>query len=298
MKLLTSSSSSSSTLSLEPSLCHSKSATAGRLTTIFHRILCSGGLPTHPSDQIRELDSMSTMSAKVQELKTKQNTESTTTSSITPGLVERLMGLESMGDRDTSTTIEATSTSSLSRSKSMNSVDNLGEHKPMEGLHKRAKSSSSSSSLCEVPTFHLLENENFLVLNFESGCDGGEFRSKGRRKEKSLKERGELKKNRREKVHESHEDERGKLSNMSCDNVGNDGEHKLQFPNTSTRSMACSEKEYVEVKEVTDGGKVKRRKKGTMCFAEKKDTECSSEDSSPVSIFDFEREASVTGLFI
>ncbi|KAL9316584.1 hypothetical protein ACSQ67_017585 [Phaseolus vulgaris] len=279
MKLFTSPSysstpSSSSTLSLDPSLCNSKSATAGCLTAILRRILCSGGLPTHPSDQIRELDSVSKMSGKVQELKTKQDNESTTTSSITPGLVERLMGLESMGDRERP--IE--SSSSLSRSKSMNSVDYLGECKRMEGLHNHAK----SSSFREVPT--LLENENFLVQR--------------EKKEKGLQERGEFKKNKREKVH----DEKGNFCDMSSANVGNDDEHKIQFSNTSTQFMACFEKEYLDSetvrfshnmnrKEVTNGEKMKRRKKGTACYAEKKvDTECSSEDSSPVSIFDFERE--------
>ncbi|RZC26279.1 uncharacterized protein LOC114396621 [Glycine soja] len=295
-KILTSSSSSySSTLSLDSSLCNSKSATtAGCLTAILRRILCSGGLPTHPSDQIGELDSMPKMSDKVQEFKTKHNTESiatATTTTITPGILERLMGLESMVvERDTNTANESTSSSSLPRSKSMNSVDYLGECKRMDGLHKRAK----SSSFREVPTFLLHESENFLVLSFESGCDGGEFRSKERKKEKGSKERSELKKNKREKVHDD----------MFSVNVGNDGE----FAQTTTLFMACSEKEYVgsemvgfsfshpvKRKEVTNGEKLKRRKKGTTCYAEKKvDTECSSEDSSPVSIFDFERGAPET----
>ncbi|XP_014504210.1 uncharacterized protein LOC106764439 [Vigna radiata var. radiata] len=299
MKLLISPSysstpSSSSTLSLDPSLCNSKSATAGCLTAILRRILCSGGLPTHPSDQLRELDSMSKMGGKVQELKTKPDKESTTTTTITPGLVERLMGLEPMGERERP--IE--SSSSLSRSKSMNSVDYLGECKRMEGLQNHAK----SSSFREFPT--MLENENFLVLSFERGCDDGEFRSKERKKEKGLKDRGEFKRNKREKVH----DEKGNLSDMSSANVGNDGEHKIQFANTSTLFMAYFEKEYLDSetakfshnmnrKEVTNGEKVKRRKKGTTCYAEKKvDTECGSEDSSPVSIFDFEREAPGTGV--
>ncbi|XP_020202051.1 uncharacterized protein LOC109787873 [Cajanus cajan] len=292
MNLLTPS--SSSTLTLDPS----KGATAGYLTTIFRRILCSGGLPTHPLDQISERDSKSKMSGKVQEFKPKQSTQSTTTSTITPGIVERLMGLEPMGERETKTSIEATPSSSLSRSKSMNSVvEHLGECKRMEGLHKHAK----SSSFHEVSTFYLHENENFLVLSFKSGCDDGvEFRSKGRKKEKGLKERGEFKKNKRENVH----DEKVNLSDMSSANVGNDGcQHKLQFANTSPLFMGLFEKENVDSetkrfshsmksKEVTNGAKVKRRKKGTTCYAEKKvDTECNSEeDSSPVSIFDFERQ--------
>nr|KYP40664.1 hypothetical protein KK1_037986 [Cajanus cajan] len=251
MNLLTPS--SSSTLTLDPS----KGATAGYLTTIFRRILCSGGLPTHPLDQISERDSKSKMSGKVQEFKPKQSTQSTTTSTITPGIVERLMGLEPMGERETKTSIEATPSSSLSRSKSMNSVvEHLGECKRMEGLHKHAK----SSSFHEVSTFYLHENENFLVLSFKSGCDDGvEFRSKGRKKEKGLKERALF------------------MGLFEKENV-----------DSETKRFSHSMKS----KEVTNGAKVKRRKKGTTCYAEKKvDTECNSEeDSSPVSIFDFERQ--------
>ncbi|KAK7300938.1 hypothetical protein RJT34_11791 [Clitoria ternatea] len=297
-------SSSSSTLNFDPTLCHSKSASAGCLIAILRRILCSGSIPTHPSDQIRKLDSISNMGEKVQELNnTKQNTEPTTTTTttttstssttITPGLVARLMGLDSMVE----TTSEATSSSSLSRSKSMNSVDYLSEYKGMEGLHRRVK----SSSFRELPTFHLLENDNFLVLSFESGSgeSNKEFKSKGRRNEKGSSELKQKKKNKREKLH----DEKGNLSDMSCVSVGNDGKHELQFANTlplfkdsSLKECIDSEAErfshYMKHKEVTNGEKVKRRKKETTSCAEKKvETECSSEDSSPVSVFDFDREA-------
>lgn len=267
-KLLTSSSpssysstpSSSSTLSFNPTLCNSKS---GCLTSILHRILCSGALQTHPSDQIIELgSSMSVVSGKVQEFKAMQNTEAANSTKISPGVVGRLMGLDSMGEVQKPSEANP---SSLSRSRSMNSVDYLGECKRMEGLHRRVKSSSSSSSFSEVPSFHLLENENFLVLSFESGCESKEFKSKGRRKG--------LKKNNREKV-----------SGMSCVNVGNGGE--VQFATNMKR------------KEGANGEKVKKRKKGTAAFynTEKKvESECSSEDSSPVSVFDFERDAPRTG---
>lgn len=309
MKLLTSSyssssPSSSSTFSLDPTLCNSESATAGCLTAILSRILCSGGLPTHPSDQIIELDSM--QSGKVPKLKAKQNTEAV----ATPGIVARLMGLELMVEIPSEAT---TTSSSLSRSKSMNSVNYLGQCKPMQGLHRRVKSSSSFHD--EVPTFHLFENENFLVFSFEGGSESKEFKSKGRKNEKGSAElkqkqrkRREFKKNKREKVH----DEKLNLGKRVCDfdmssvNAGNDGELE-NIANNSLLFKVSSQKECIDSdmtrfsqsmtsKEVPNGEKVKRKKKRTTCYTEKKlETECSSEDSSPVSVFDFEREAPGTG---
>jgi hypothetical protein len=221
MKLLTSpysssspSSSSSSTFSFDPTFCSFKTA----ITTIFHRIICSGGLQTHPSEQIRELNSNFIASEKVQNL----NTSSTIVSSSP---VARLMGLDSM------------TSSSVSHSKSLNFVS--------QG-------------------FHLVENENFLVFSFESGGENSKFKSKGRRKEKGCVE---LKKKKREKV-----------------NVGNDGEFQFE------KSLFMED---------GNGEKVKKRKKGKICCVEKKiENECCSEDSSPVSVFDFEYDVSGTGLFL
>ncbi|KAF7841579.1 vitellogenin isoform X2 [Senna tora] len=86
-------------------MCSSKKATAGCLTSIFRRILYSHGLPTHPSDQIRDLDSLPTNEINHQ-FKTKHKIEATSSastssssSSIVPlGIVARLMGLESMAE--------------------------------------------------------------------------------------------------------------------------------------------------------------------------------------------------------
>lgn len=308
MKLLTSSpysssSSPSSTLSFDPTLCSSKTVSAGCLTNIFHRILCSGGaLPTHPLDQIRELcTSKSNSSCKVQQFKGKHKIEAsntTTSGASSPGIVARLMGLDSMVERETPSE-EVTPSSLLSRSRSLNSVDYLGQYcKQMEGTqYRRVK---SSTSFRDVPSFQLLENEDFFEFSFESCGESREFKySRGRRKEKgSSPKRGELKKHKKEKVHH----EKG-----SSVNVGNGG-GKFQFANNALFKVFC-EKEYsggseaarlfsqsMKRKEVNNGEKVKRRKKGKTCCRENKvESECSSEDSSPVSVFDFERDAPGTG---
>ncbi|KAL2990406.1 hypothetical protein AAZX31_11G198700 [Glycine max] len=318
--------SSSSTTSLDPTMCTSKSATSGCLTAILRKILCSDGLPR---DQIRELDSSNAMlSDKDQNFKAKQNSETdtastatttaatvTTTTTTTPGIVARLMGLESIeipfGPKP----------SSLSRSRSMNSVEYLGAYNGMEEvLHKRVK---STLSFREAPTFLLHESEKFLELSFEGG--GGksrEFRSNRRKREPvcaELKqnvrsERGELRENKREKVcDEKVLIEKGKLgkkrvSHVSSGSVGSGG--KLQeITNTLHHSKASSEKkcfddseagklsQNMKGKEVAVGEKQKRRrkKKKTICQKKNKiEVETKSEDSSPVSVLDFEREACAT----
>jgi hypothetical protein len=66
--------------------------------------------------------------------------------------------------------------------------------------------------------------------------------------------------------------------------VGNDGEFQFE------KSL---------FKEDENGEKVKKRKKGKICCVEKKiESECCSEDSSPVSVFDFEYDVFGTGLFL
>lgn len=240
MKLLTSSP-SSSTLSFDPTL------SAGCITRIFHRIFCSsGGLQTHPSEQIREIYSNSIENGKVQELKTNSNTSITSS----PGIVARLMGLDSMAQKENEIGYEATS---------------------------RIKN--------DVPAFELHENENFLVFSFESGKKSKELKSRGRRKEKSSLGRCELKKKKREKVN----DEKGSLRN--------EGEFQVDDSLVKVGSEDGRSLESVKRKEVANGEKMKR-KKGKVSVEKKVESECCSEDSSPVSVFDFERDAPGTGLFL
>ncbi|AES98648.1 hypothetical protein MTR_5g071090 [Medicago truncatula] len=141
----------------------------------------------------------------------------------------------------------------------VNGIDSMEEDKVSES---KPSSPTHCKSLNYVPqAFHLLENENFLVFSFESGGENRKFKSKGRRKEKKREVRGEVKRNKREKVND-------------------DGEFHFE------KSL---------FKAVGNGEKVKKRKKGkTCCVEEKVESECSSEDYSPVSVFDFEHDVSGT----
>ncbi|KAF5446714.1 hypothetical protein F2P56_032318 [Juglans regia] len=315
-------SSSSSTTTFDANMCNSKSATAGCLAGILRRILCSGNLPTHPSDQIVEADSV--VYEKDQEFKAKDKIET----AATPGIVARLMGLESMPEINWMNS--RSNPDSISRSRSMNSADHLAGFDPMQGQHRRVK---STLSFREMPTFLELENDNFLILSFENGGRSTELRSRGRNSDLSFGESKQRRAERCKKVEnrtdrvsekkkkkkidnnkEDREDEKvldnlderekrsKRISDKAIEKAGNNGkaEGSTITPSPSKRT---NEKRQIAIEtvkmsissnhgEVINGGKLrkkkkKKKKKQSPCVVQKAEPECSSEDSSPVSVLDF-----------
>lgn len=315
MKLLSSSfsSSSSSTASLNVNMCNSKSATAGCLAGILRRILCSGTLPTHPSDHITE-DADSLMSLNVGEKNL---------SLETPGLVARLMGLESMPDVDFRCV--KSRPNSVARSRSMNSTDRLAGYncddpkQQQQGRHRRAK---STTSFRETPEFVELGNEEFFILSFENVSK--EFRPKERKCEVGC---GELRQRRIKKAENRTEktaakrmikkkdDQEGKgsvLSDLngetthrrSCsDKCTNEDGNNVKVKDATTSlvstkqnvvaSEAMKSRKYKKSEKILPSNGVKPNlnkkttKKKTISQAVKqKECECTTEDSSPVSVLD------------
>jgi hypothetical protein len=280
----------------------------------MRKILCSGNLPKDPSNQMTEFDSTnSVLSCKDHNFNISEDNAMATAVAVTPPppIVARLMGLESMGEVPF-----ASKLGSLSRSKSMNSMDYLGESNgKIQSLHH--KRVNSTLSFREPPTFQLTENESFFVLNFENEVEsvkGLKLKSKfnGRNKQmgcSELKQKDEKKivdlkekKNKRENVY----DEKGKMSKRVSNKLQEITNTSYKFKNLSEKK--CFDSEAVELlkpksyKEVEIGEKKKRRirrKKRTNFYAEKKiETECKSDESSPVSVLEFERKSCGAGLFI
>ncbi|KAF3454253.1 hypothetical protein FNV43_RR04700 [Rhamnella rubrinervis] len=314
MKLLSSSSSLSSpsssaaTFDANMRCCTSKSSTAGCLAGIFRRILCSGSLPTHPSDQITD----ETNSVEFfQDLKGKDKIQTP----ATPNLVARLMGLDSMPDMDYLGCSQLT-LNSVTRSKSMNSVDRLAGFDPNQVQHRRVK---STLSFREVPAFVELENEEFYVLSFEKGK---ELRSRGRKcklgfeeMKKTRTERSKKLENRREKVVVDEEDvekrkvlsdlngkemmlrRRNRISdkpamNKVCNN-GRDRASRITCAIMKNSEAKRCRKSMKNREQVINSGKsstrnLKQKKKTTRSHhvVECVEPECNSEDSSPVSVLD------------
>ncbi|KAL5077187.1 hypothetical protein RYX36_016171 [Vicia faba] len=283
-------------------MCSSKSTTTGCFTAIMHKILCSGNLPKDSSNQVTEFDSTnSVLSGK------DQNFNAAVTPP--PPLVARLMGLESMGEIEIPF---ASKPGSLSRSKSMNSMDYLGESngKVQSLNHKRV---SSTLSFREAPTFRLSENDNFFVLSFENEVENCKaLKSNGRKKQTGCSEskqkvaatdRTELKEN----VYDENDlIEKEKTSKRVSNKLQEITNTLHRFKDSSENK--CFDSEAGELwksrnyNESVVGEKMKKRKrirkKKTNCYAEKKvETECvKSEDSSPVSVLEFDRKSCAAGV--
>ncbi|PQP96213.1 uncharacterized protein Pyn_02299 [Prunus yedoensis var. nudiflora] len=287
------SSSSSTSTAFDAAMCNPKGAAAGCLAGIFRRILCYGSFPTYPSDHITEEEEQaanSVESYKDQDFKsmekTGEKTEEKTESAAAPSLVARLMGLESIPDVNL---VNGQSTlNSISRSKSMNSVDRFagGGDDTMQAQHRKVK---STQSFREMPTFLELENEEFFILSFENESKGKEMRSKGRKGEMGCREgkqkrAGKSKNN--ENITEREADKKKKqVQEGKSRRVLKDlnGREILR-----SRSRSSSDNPSYKVGNIN--GIVKDSKSAsipTICDVLKNvESECSSEDLSPVSVLD------------
>ncbi|KAG5567013.1 hypothetical protein RHGRI_002543 [Rhododendron griersonianum] len=251
MKSLSSSSSSSTSTAA--------SATAGCLATMLRRLLCFNVLPTHPTNQIEDIDFNSAEFDKLGCLETEEKIGDTDN----PGIVARLMGLELTPRFDFSNT--QMKPSSTTRSGSMD-CDSSKESGFIQGQHRRAK---TSLSFHEMPTF--FEHEEFFVLSFENLGKDNESRSKGgtlkprkagkcRRRRKSESERRESVAGEEDKENQEH----NKRANHKVSQTG------ILSPAAVFNQNSETAREAVDVVE-----------------EEKAETESNSENSSPVSVLDF-----------
>ncbi|OMO90419.1 hypothetical protein COLO4_19173 [Corchorus olitorius] len=286
-------------------MCTPKSATAGCLAGILRRILCSHSLPTHPSDHITESSSVASNYKK----KEFSSVDKIDGSKVSPGIVARLMGLDSLPEISLLKT--QVNPNSITRSRSMNSADYKQENDPIHGnKHRRV---NSTLSFRDMPTYFELENEEFFVLSFEKESERKEVKSKGR---KSRGSNGELKKRNEEK----HKDKENRVaekvkqqeSSRRVLNVLNEEKLNRRIvdkPNhevakcsgvndlsleakpivSAIKSVECSK--FVDKKGAPDGAKLRKKKKKIQhCVVQNAEHECSSEeDSSPVSVLDFDQ---------
>ncbi|PON85471.1 hypothetical protein TorRG33x02_187510 [Trema orientale] len=276
MKLLSSSSISlsSSSTSFDTRFYKSKSATAGCLAGILRRILCSGTLPTHPSDQTtEETNSVESDSKSREKIQTPG----------TPGLVARLMGLDSFPEIG-SDWAQSRPKNSVSRSRSMNSADRLSGF----GDPKKHRRSKSTTSFREMPAFLELENEEFFILSFENVSERREIRSKEAKREMGF---GELRQRvgRKGERAENGVGERRVLSDLNGKEMQR---RRSSFDKgTSIPTRNSTVKRHVVSDQVASSNGVKRssnkKKKNSQAVKTVLEpNQCTSEDSSPVSVLD------------
>ncbi|XVF46759.1 hypothetical protein PTKIN_Ptkin03bG0054300 [Pterospermum kingtungense] len=287
MKLLSSSSSSSSAVSFDPKMCTSKSAPAGCLAGLLRRILCSGSLPTHPSDHITDqANSVASNYTKQQVIADEVKFDAP---KVTPGIVARLMGLDSLPEMGLLKT--QVNPNSITRSRSMNSAEyNKQDTDTIHGKHTRV---NSTLSFREMPTYLELENEEFFILSFEKGSERKELRSKGRKCKggsEELKQIKEDKENRvLEKVSERTNKEDHQQATIRVLKVLNEEKLNRRILEKPNKDIAKSS-EAVIVKGHETAAKLRKKKmKLQHHLAQIVEPECISEDCSPVSVLDFDQ---------
>lgn len=225
-------------------------------------------------------------SYKDQDFKSMERTEEKIESAATPSLVARLMGLESIPDVNL---VNGQSTiNSISRSKSMNSVDRFagGGDDPMQAQHCKVK---STQSFREMPTFLELENEEFFILSFENESKGKEMRSKGRKGEMGCRE-GKQKRAGKSKNKENITEREAQKKKKQVQEGKNRRVLKDLNGREILRSRSRSSSDNPSNKVGNSNGIIKDSKSAsipTICDVLKNvESECSSEDLSPVSVLD------------
>ncbi|KAL5975030.1 hypothetical protein ACLOJK_031706 [Asimina triloba] len=277
-----SSCSSSSYTNVARSHSSDNSIPASCIPKILRRLVCGSNISVQPSDFAEEAeDGFDAFSSEDKMHQPKMNASP-------PGLVARLMGLESMPVGEFSRTVPE----SIRRSRSVNSLLSWAEMLPD---HRGVR---ASMSFREVPTFLRQENQDFLLLSFGKD-DREEFLATGRGGRKSELGFGEVKekrvdrgprgmpkdgpRERRSKISEARNgDKPSRKARSESRPRKNETDRKQRRP----VAMAAEERsqKQMHLKEMTTKKKNQRKKLDSA--AKKSESECSSENSSPVSVLD------------
>ncbi|CAN6724139.1 unnamed protein product [Malus baccata var. baccata] len=291
--------------------------TSGCFNGILRRLLCNGSVPTHPSDQIPE--SNTTQLAK-SPIKQNPDPKIQTSASVTPGIVARLMGLDSLPE----TNWVSRAPELVSRSRSLSFADYLMGFDSND-LHRRVRTSVSFREVPEV--MHRQKNSHdFMVVCLDnvgekskgvgsmvkkSEVGFGELRQgkKEQRSKKNKVKNDEIMKEKKEKtvmikqnkkissLKDEPRREFGAKSSKSYKNVG---------ANSKGESGNLALKKATQKKKVVVEPKIKKRNHKNEAEKGKKASEfhgSSENDASPVSVLDIddmliEHEAWLSGYSI
>ncbi|XVF31987.1 hypothetical protein REPUB_Repub17cG0042900 [Reevesia pubescens] len=273
-------------------MCTSKNATGGCLAKILRRIVYSYSLPIYPFDHLTEANSSLAIYTKKLEFTIMDKLAS----KVTPGIVARLMRLDFL--LDISLLKRQVNPNSITRSRLMNSVDYKQQDidHSIQGKHRRVK---STLSFRDMLTYLELENKEFFVLSFEKGSEKKELRSIGR---KCKGGDGELKQRKKKNEEDDQEHANSKrvlnvlneeklnrrIVDKPKEEVAKCNDFFLEKPIMIIKGQECSK--CVDKKAMLDGAKLrKKRKKIKHHIAKNVEPVCSSEDSSLVSVLDFDQ---------
>ncbi|KAF5737245.1 hypothetical protein HS088_TW13G00124 [Tripterygium wilfordii] len=181
-------------------MSNTQNTDSGCFSAIMRRILCAGSLQTHPSDPIVEsnpckFDHANKDSKRDARILAPEPKRVVDTPALAPGVVARLMGLDSLPD--SKWVPRERLPDSVTRSRSVNFMDYLLELDLGQSRHRRVR---TSVSFREVPTSFqgVQQNQDFLVLYLGTVEETEEvgLRKEGKRDEEKRKN----KENMRERV--------------------------------------------------------------------------------------------------
>lgn len=284
------SSTSNTNTSYDDNICRSKPATTGRIRGILRCFLCFNSLQTHPSDLFKEEAATGTGITCQSRDDMKSNVDSAMALPA-PGLVARLMGLDSM---------PMDNCANLNSVRRTQSMDSLRDVELVQGKHRKVK---STLSFRDAPCFLDLENEEFFILSFERGGENKKLGSRPRKSDSShlaLRTKGPKNKNGDKKRRGQNVQETNK-ENQETDIVL-DKLHKVLSHNNSkdTRTVLCPLEKNSEIvkpqirKPITNNktrnrckSRKTKKKEQDRSLPKYRETESDSENASPVSVLEF-----------
>lgn len=255
---------------------NSKNGSPGCLTGVLRRLLCLNSLPTYPRDHFKEEEKQPLVSDKLQCVEAANYLDDFNT----PGVVARLMGLESRPH------IMEKSLNSTGRSQSMNAIQSLTKLKSIQGRHKHGK------SLREISSYKELEDESFFIISFESAGEIWQgMKSDMNSGQKKQTKKAICKNSSREKQNKENQDankvSKGQKQGNSIDSEKIYSNYKVSEP-IDVLTNSCQKSYLVfELVDSNHKGRGRTRRKKVKSEVTKLETGCDSKDSSPNSVLDF-----------
>ncbi|KAK6290655.1 PREDICTED: uncharacterized protein LOC18597528 isoform X1 [Theobroma cacao] len=269
-------------------MSNTQSSSSGCFSAVVRRLLCSGSPQTHPSEDIKESTTNGFVGdeAKVQ----------VKASESGPGIVARLMGLDSLPEKNW--VQKGNNPGPVTRSRSVNFMDYMLEFDLANAKHRRVKTSASFREVPQGP--QLLQhnhNHDFLVVYLDSADKSNEAGLKPRKSEKgdgSSSKHDKQKENLREKVacKGENQEKNKKIAKLKNERRRVSGQHSLKAGscisgakdvqiNRGANSKAKRPLKMVNQKEASV---LTRKKKNQRELKKVEYSENNSEGSSPVSV--------------
>lgn len=257
----------------------SKIVPTGCLTDVFRRFLGYVYVSRKPIDQFREMK--------------KDEDDGDDLGNV--GLVAKLMGLDSMPRVVLGS--DERNLKSITRSRSMNSVEVVRGIGEKNVKHRRVRSSTFSR---ECSGYLEYENDKYFVISFENGGRSEKFRSELRNSESGISEvrQKKLEKSRIKcKKRENSNQENQEPNIQVLDPIKNYQE------NSRTAEKIVKKSKPMQAKSRSERRKSRKNRKENCSPIKKMDSDCDSENSSPISVLDYvqfplNREVDPSGMFL